>query len=152
MKLSFKIKNNKDHCHCVYLWFSERTVLGMWYGYHKNHDAIIIHFCEKCSRMKIGITFVHAFVYPKILMNKESNSTANESKWQFNRSIIYYLNIVPIVNDSFWNSFWKKKEKWSCRDSNSRQGKCSALVTVGRYTIAPQSWDIYFGSNFSLRM
>ena len=41
----------------------------MWYGYHKNHDAIIIHFCEKCSRMKIGITFVHAFVYPKILMN-----------------------------------------------------------------------------------
>ena len=33
---------------------------------------------------------------------KESNSTANESKRQFNRSIIYYLNIVPIVNDSFW--------------------------------------------------
>ena len=32
---------------------------------------------------------------------KESNSTANESKRQFNRSIIYYLNIVPIVNDSF---------------------------------------------------
>ena len=111
MKLSFKIKNNKDHCHCVYLWFSERTVLGMWYGYHKNHDAIIIHFCEKCSRMKIGITFVHAFVYPKILMNKESNSTANESKWQFNRSIIYYLNVVPIVNDSFWMLNYKKVKK-----------------------------------------
>ena len=112
MKLSFKIKNNKDHCHCVYLWFSERTVLGMWYGYHKNHDAIIIHFCEKCSRMKIGITFVHAFVYPKILMNKESNSTANESKWQFNRSIIFNLDSIVRVNDkkisSFLGNFFKK--------------------------------------------
>ena len=47
-------------------------------------------------------------------MSKESNSTANEGKWQFNRSIIYYVNIVPIVNDSFWNSskkFLKKKKK-----------------------------------------
>ena len=35
---------------------------------------------------------------------KESNSTANESKRHYNRSIIYYLNIAPIVNDSFWNS------------------------------------------------
>ena len=42
---------------------------------------------------------------PQLSMSKESNSTANESKQQFNRSIIYYLNIVPIVNDSFWNSF-----------------------------------------------
>ena len=33
--------------------------------------------------------------------SKESNSTANEGKRQFNRSNIYYLNIVPIVNDSF---------------------------------------------------
>ena len=40
--------------------------------------------------------------------SKESNSTANESKQQFNRSIIYYLNFVPIVNDSFWK-FKKKK-------------------------------------------
>ena len=56
------------------------------------------------------------------IISKESNSTANESKRQFNRSIIYYLNIVPVVNDSFWNSsknFWngkpfkKKKEKKS---------------------------------------
>ena len=37
-----------------------------------------------------------------IVRTKESNSTANESKRQFNRSIIYYLNIAPIVNDSFW--------------------------------------------------
>ena len=41
---------------------------------------------------------------------KESNSTANESKRQFNRSIIYYLNIVPIVNDSFWEKKRKKKK------------------------------------------
>ena len=76
---------------------------------------------------------------------KESNSTANESKRHYNRSIIYYLNIAPIVNDSFWNSSKKKKEKWSCRDSNSRQGKCSAHVKVGCYTIAPQSSDICNG-------
>ena len=36
------------------------------------------------------------------VIGKESNSTANEGKRQFNRSIIYFLNIVPIVNDSFW--------------------------------------------------
>ena len=43
------------------------------------------------------------------LVIKESNSTANESKRHYNRSIIYYLNIAPIVNDSFWNSSKKKK-------------------------------------------
>ena len=32
---------------------------------------------------------------------KESYSTTNESKRQYNRFIIYYLNFVPIVNDSF---------------------------------------------------
>ena len=37
-------------------------------------------------------------------LTKESNSTANESKRHYNRSIIYYLNIAPIVNDSFWIS------------------------------------------------
>ena len=42
------------------------------------------------------------------IVAKESNSTANESKWQYNRSIIYSLNIVSIVNDSFWK-FKKKK-------------------------------------------
>ena len=49
----------------------------------------------------------------KVVVSKESNSTANEGKRQFNRSIIYYLNIVPIVNDSFWNSSkpLKKKKK-----------------------------------------
>ena len=42
--------------------------------------------------------------------NKESYSTANESKRQFNRFIIYYLNIVPMVNDNFWRvkKMWKK--------------------------------------------
>ena len=44
-------------------------------------------------------------------MIKESNSTANESKRHYNRSIIYYLSIAPIVNDSFWNSSKKKKKK-----------------------------------------
>ena len=42
---------------------------------------------------------------------KESYSTANESKWQFNRSITYYLNVVPIVNDSFWMLKYKKVKK-----------------------------------------
>ena len=108
-------------------------------------------------------SFLDHYVCLLLFITKESNSTANEGKRQFNRSIIYYLNIVPIVNDSFWNSsqnFWngkqlkkkEKKEKWSCRDSNSRQGKCSAHVKVGRYTIASRSWDIWLGSNFSLRM
>ena len=46
----------------------------------------------------------------QILESKESNSTANESKRHYNRSIIYYLNIAPIVNDSFWNSSKKKKK------------------------------------------
>ena len=41
------------------------------------------------------------------MIPKESNSTAIEGKRQFNRSIIYYLKIVPIVNDSFWG---KKKK------------------------------------------
>ena len=45
---------------------------------------------------------------PQLSMSKESNSTANESKRQYNRSIIYYLNIASIVNDSF---FQKKKMK-----------------------------------------
>ena len=43
-------------------------------------------------------------------MGKESNSTANESKRHYNRSIIYYLNIAPIVNDSFWNSSKRKRK------------------------------------------
>ena len=42
-------------------------------------------------------------------MSKDSYSAANESKRQFNRFIIYCLNIVPMVNDSF--SAKKKKEK-----------------------------------------
>ena len=44
-------------------------------------------------------------------MGKESYSTANEGKRQFNRLIIYYLNIVPMVNDSFCRVNEKKKEK-----------------------------------------
>ena len=148
MKLSFKIKNNKDHCHCVYLWFSERTVLGMWYGYHKNHDAIIIHFCEKCSRMKIGITFVHAFVYPKILMNKESNSTANESKWQFNRSIIYYLNIVPIVNDSFWNKKNKKKKSGAAGTRTHGRGSVPLMSKLDAIPLRHEAETI-FGAQIS---
>ena len=40
--------------------------------------------------------------------HKDSYSTANEDKRQFNRFIIYCLNIVPMVNDSFWA---KKKVK-----------------------------------------
>ena len=46
----------------------------------------------------------------KVVVSKESNSTANEGKRHFNRFIIYYLNIVPILNDSFWNSSKKKKK------------------------------------------
>ena len=45
---------------------------------------------------------------PYIPLTKESSSTTNEGKRQFNRSIVYFLNIVPIVNDSFWK-FKKKK-------------------------------------------
>ena len=52
-----------------------------------------------------------------MLTIKESNSTANESKRQYNRSIIYYLNIAPIVNDSFWISSKKKKRKVSKLDA-----------------------------------
>ena len=44
-------------------------------------------------------------------MGKESYSTANEGKRQFNRLIIYYLNIVPMVNDSFCRVNEKKKRK-----------------------------------------
>ena len=51
---------------------------------------------------------------------KESNSTANKSKRQFNRSIIYYLNIVPIVNDSL-----KKKEKKSGAAGTRTHGRGS---------------------------
>ena len=74
--------------------------------------------------------------------SKESNSTANEGKRQFNRSIIYYLNIVPIVNDSFWNSskpFKKEKKRKVELPGLKRQGKCSIHVKVGRYTITPRS-------------
>ena len=52
---------------------------------------------------------------------------------------------------NFWNSNplkkkWKiEKRKWSCRDSNSRQGECSAHDTVWRYTIAPWGQDIWYG-------
>ena len=72
-----------------------------------------------------------------VLPTKESNSTANESKRQFNRSIIYYLNIVPIVNDSFWNSFWKKKEK-------KRKVELPGLeLTAGEVFRSCQSWMLY---------
>ena len=57
---------------------------------------------------------------------KESNSTANESKQQFNRSIIYYLNIVPIVNDSFWGK--KKKKKKSGAAGTQTHGRGSVLL------------------------
>ena len=38
-------------------------------------------------------------------MGKESNSTANESKWQFNRFIIYNLDSIVRVNDKKISSF-----------------------------------------------
>ena len=81
---------------------------------------------------------------------KESYSTANEGKRQFNRSIIYYLNIVPIVNDSFWNSFWKKKVELPGLE-----------LTAGEVFRSCQSWTLYhcatklrqfLGLKFSLRM
>ena len=66
-------------------------------------------------------------------MNKESNSTANESKRHYNRSIIYYLNIAPIVNDSFWNSSKKK-----------RKGELPGLeLTAGEVFRSCQSWTLY---------
>ena len=40
-----------------------------------------------------------------LVSDKESNSTANEGKRKFNRSIIYYLNIVPIVKMTVFGNF-----------------------------------------------
>ena len=69
-----------------------------------------------------------------LLSTKESNSTANESKWQYNRSIIYSLNIVSIVNDSFWN---KKKQK-------KRKVELPGLkFTAGEVFRSCQSWTLY---------
>ena len=68
------------------------------------------------------------------MVSKESNSTANESKWQYNRSIIYSLNIVSIVNDSFWN---KKKQK-------KRKVELPGLeLTAGEVFRSCQSWTLY---------
>ena len=46
-------------------------------------------------------SFSPIFTYIFSYICKESYSTANEGKRQFNRFIIYYLNIVSMVNDSF---------------------------------------------------
>ena len=73
----------------------------------------------------------------KVLV-KESNSAANEGKRQFNRSIIYYLNIVLIVNDSFWNSPkpFKKEKK--------RKVELPGLEhTAGELFRSCQSWTLY---------
>ena len=50
-------------------------------------------------------------------VTKDSYSTANESKQQFNRFIIYCLNIVPMVNDSLRK---KKNVKMSAAEARSR--------------------------------
>ena len=67
-------------------------------------------------------------------MVKESNSTANESKQHYNRSIIYYLNIAPIVNDSFWNSSKKKERKVELPGLE---------LTAGEVFRSCQSWTLY---------
>ena len=75
--------------------------------------VVVKHSCSKgtiiFNKKKHPIYLLHkskSFVNICISC-KESNSTANEGKRQFNISIIYYLNIVPIVNDSFWQNYKK---------------------------------------------
>ena len=82
--------------------------------------------------------FLPDMVLPKIVpklpivKTKESNSTANESKRHYNRSIIYYLNIAPIVNDSFWNSSKKRKVELPGLE-----------LTAGEVFRSCQSWTLY---------
>ena len=77
------------------------------------------------------------------LETKESNSTANESKRQFNRSIIYYLNIVPVVNDSFWNSS-KKFGMVNYSQKKKRTVELPGLeLTAGEVLCLCQSWMLY---------
>ena len=71
-------------------------------------------------------------------MGKESYSTANEGKRQFNRSIIYYLKIVPIVNDSFLKfkkkkllQKVKKKLKGAAEARNPSQGSVQLVSNLG---------------------
>ena len=79
-----------------------------------------------------------------IPISKESNSTANESKRQFNRSIIYYLNIVPVVNDSFWNS---SKNFWNGKPLKKKKKRKVELpgpeLTAGEVFHLYQSWRLY---------
>ena len=92
-----------------------------------------------------GMIYLSTELLLFVVVSKESNSTANESKRHYNRSIIYYLNIVPVVNDSFWNSsknFWngkpfKKKKK-------KRKVELPGLeLTAGEVFRSCQSWMLY---------
>ena len=80
-------------CHCIVLYSSM---------------TLIRHFLNKKSIWRRQWVIFN--IQMKVVVSKESNSTANEGKWQFNRFIIYYLNIVPMANDNFWKvkKMWKK--------------------------------------------
>ena len=58
---------------------------------------------DKCTILLFDIqddtSILFLFQFP-ISILKESNSTANESKRQFNRSIIYNLDSIVRVNDN----------------------------------------------------
>ena len=76
---------------------TEKWIMDIWYDQHQ------LSFSQDIVGQIEMIEFTVSL--RSYCVTKESNSIANESKRHFNRSIIYYLNIVPIVNDSFWNSF-----------------------------------------------
>ena len=76
----------------------------------KSHDIVILLFCNivkgQGKYWKLSSRLIN-----NATIIKDSYSTANESKRQFNRFIIYCLNIVPMVNDSFCKSKWEKINK-----------------------------------------
>ena len=75
--------------------------------------------------------------------SKESNSTANEGKRHYNRSIIYYLNIAPIVNDSFWKSSKKKKKSGAAGTRTHGRGSVPLMSKLDAIPLRHEAETIF---------
>ena len=82
----------------------------------------------------------------KVVVSKESNSTANEGKRQFNRFIIYYLNIVPIVNDS--SKPLKKKEKRAAGTRTHGRGSVPLMSKLDAIPLRHEAETIFAAQIF----
>ena len=103
-------------------------------------SALFLYHCSLFRKKRFDIKFFVRQNASKFAIGKDSYSTANESKQQFNRFIIYCLNIVPMVNDSL------RKKKKECKNER-RRGSISRRLSVP-YAIQSSNqlsyWDCWW--------